>query len=182
MFHCHSFHLKPAAVVLALLVFCFPGLAGGEWNFNTDLNNNVVYMTYINPVTQLNSEAEVRYQLSNLGTPESGTLKFKSGFERTMTQGELTLYWESLGGEAALWDNLLTRNALEIIKPSVDGVPASLAQRRVRVITTSDSTGNSLIGKITKFLANPDGLVLNANGREATLFYAGIKELQYRKR
>jgi hypothetical protein len=168
------------------LLLLLAGPSAGGWSVNADANGNVVSMTCSNPATGIQIESKLIFMINAEGKPVSGTIKFKDGVERDMTEGSFTkldgevpLYWDMCRGEDALWDFLRSNDKVDFVDPSKDRIPPAFLFKNSRLIYTDRFV---LFGKVTKFGVNPEGFTFAAgNGTDVYVDNMSVKELQAKK-
>jgi hypothetical protein len=149
----------PLVVMLAVPLFADQFLDG--WSISTGNNGVVTMMSYSNPRTYLNIQEIIKIRLNNQGSPASGSVRFKGGLERDLTQGEVTYYWEYLKGDHALWEFLALQGRLNSFNPQTGQMPDSYFGKMTRVVTKSNS---EIFGRLERPTDAGDFFMLQTEG------------------
>jgi hypothetical protein len=132
----------------------------GAWSITTAQNADIS-ATCSNPKTSLGIEEAITIRLTNLGIPRGGSAKFRNGFERELTPGETSFYWNDLNGTHAFWSYLETQGKLIAIHPEEGTIPDHSFGKITRIVTRNDK---ELFGILARVSGNPNEFSLVIDG------------------
>jgi len=165
-------------VLLAGASVVFPQQAVGNWKILAGTDGKAATMSCANPATTLNIETEFDVSVDNTGAPTSGSIKFKNGFQRQMTAGEVAYYFSDLKGDIAYWDFRMGQGTVTSITSGIDPLPTNFVGQQVRAISKD---GVNYIGVLSLLSTSPDWFALNIKGSRILCYRYAIKEIQLLK-
>jgi hypothetical protein len=161
-------------------------VAAGEETYEgskitTDNSGRITIMAYSNPETYLGIEAQFLFTVAPDGRPTNGTIIFKSGFQRQMNTGEMTLHFAQCGGPNTVWNYYKGHGKTVSYSPGSDKIPFEIFGKTSRLIINN---GWQYIGKLVQLPDKSDGfsLVIDGASGGALVFTSNtVKEIQQMK-
>jgi hypothetical protein len=139
---------------------------------HVDPNGIMTSMTVTNPLTSLQIEKELDFDVDNQGNPTKGMVKFKKSMyygevERELKPTELRLMWEQFGGRQEFW-NTAQKNDRIISFTNIDRLPKEVFGTRVRLFLNRESSVHSteFFGTLSLPTDHPERLLINTGGPE----------------
>jgi hypothetical protein len=170
----------------------------GVWSVTSGPDGKSATMVYANPATTLKVESEFSLTVDPMGNPTSGAIKFKNGFQREMTAGEVAFYFMEHKADNAYWDFRDNLGSITKFTSATDPLPTNFYGQQVRVISkegvhyigilspltlrmidTSAVYVNSATARSTSF--NPDWFSLNIKGNRLLVYRNAIQEIEQLK-
>jgi hypothetical protein len=149
-----------------------------SWKFTVGADGKSTTIGYSTPVTYLNIESEFEISVDGAGAANSGSIKFKNGFQRQMTSGEVAFYFTEYKGDIAYWNFRQAQGTVVSITSGIDPIPANFVGQQVRAISKE---GVNYIGILSLLPTSPDWFALNIKGSRILCYRYAIKEIQMLK-
>ena len=149
-----------------------------NWKITAGADGKSATIACSNPTTSLNNESEFEISVEGTGTANSGNIKFKNGFQRQMTPGEVAFYFSEYKGEIAYWNFRQGQGSVVSITSGVDPIPSNMVGQQVRTISKD---GVNYFGTLSLLPTSPDWFALNIKGSRILCYRYAIKEIQMLK-
>jgi hypothetical protein len=149
-----------------------------NWKVSVGTDGKSATIVYSNPVTTLSIESEFEISVDGTGAATSGNIKFKNGFQRPMTSGEVAFYYSEYKGDIAFWDFRQGQGTVASITSGIDPIPTNYVGQQVRAISKD---GMNYIGTLSLLPTSPDWFALNIKGSRILCYRYAIKEIQMLK-
>ncbi|HUI94076.1 MAG TPA: hypothetical protein VLX68_17690 [Chitinivibrionales bacterium] len=165
----------------AFLILGFQLLFGQQvvnnWKITPGGNGRAATMVFADPSTYLKIEKDLELTVDAGGTATSGTIHFKSGFQRAMTPEEVGFYYSEFKGDNAYWDFMAQQGGVAVFTFGRDPVPPEFIGQKVRIISQD---GMRYIGILSQVPPPSTGDWYSLNIHNSTmLFYKfAVKEIQ----
>jgi hypothetical protein len=166
-----SFLLAAASVVSSQQIV-------DNWKFTVGSDGKSATIAYSNPTTYLSVETQFEISVDGAGAANSGTIKFKNGFQRQMTSGEVAFYYSEYKGDIAYWDFRQGQGTVVSLTSGIDPIPSNFVGQQIRAISKE---GMNYIGTLSLLPTSPDWFALNIKGSRILCYRYAIKELQMLK-
>jgi hypothetical protein len=166
-----SFLLAAASVVCSQQII-------DNWKFTVGADGKSATIAYSTPTTYLSVETQFEISVDGAGAANSGTIKFKNGFQRQMTAGEVAFYFFEYKGDIAYWDFRQGQGTVVSITSGIDPIPSNFVGQQVRAISKD---GMNYFGTLSLLPTSPDWFALNIKGSRILCYRYAIKELQVLK-
>jgi hypothetical protein len=164
-------------VLTAAAVVCSQQVVD-NWKISVGTDGKSAAISFSSPATTLNIESEFEISVDGTGAATSGNIKFKSGFQRQMTPGEVAFYFNDYKGNIAYWDFRLGQGTVNSLTSGIDPISSNFVGQQVRVISKD---GVNYFGTLSLMPTSPDWFALNVKGSRILCYRFAIKEIQMLK-
>lgn len=175
----YTFKTMPVCVIILVLWLSQPSFGQqvfDNWKITSSADGKTATLVYSNPSTFLSIEADLDIDMDNTtGEPAKGTVKFKNGFQRAMTQEEVSYYVDQFKGDQAFWDYAQAQAKISSFTSQTDQIPSGFLGRKARVFTTE---GTVYIGTLSVNANTPNWFALDIKGNHILFYRQVVKEIQ----
>ena len=176
------------AIIAGSVEMSFAQKVVGVWSVTSGPDGKSVSMVYANPATTLKVESEFSLTVDPMGNPTSGTIKFKNGFQREMTAGEVAFYFMEHKADNAYWDFRESQASVTKFTSATEPLPINFLGQQVRVISKEGVHYIGVLSPLAKRAIdpeaasnNPDWFALNIKGNRLLVYRNAIQEIEQLK-